>query len=63
MGGEEGRLVGIHAAVVKVTTDSFQISWYPKMGVLIFQTWFSLVLRLGKPGIEMAGTKVGGIGL
>lgn len=56
-------MVGIHAAVVKVTTDSFQISWYPKIGMLIFQTWFPLVLRLGKPGIEVAGTKVGGIGL
>ena len=56
-------MVGIQAAVVKVTTDSFQIPWYPKMGMFILKTWFTLVLRLGKPGIDVAGTKVGRIGL
>lgn len=45
-GGRRGKVGRDHAAVVKVTTDSFQISWYPKMGMLIFQTWFPLVLRL-----------------
>lgn len=57
-----GRTVGLYSAVVKATTDSFQMPWYPKIGLFIFSIWFSLVQSPGRPGAEVTGTGDGGAG-
>ena len=63
MGGKGARrTVGLYSAVVKATTDSFQMPWYPKIGLLIFSTRFSLVQSPGRPRAEVTGAKVGGAG-
>lgn len=57
-----GRTVGLYTAVVKATTDSFQMPWYPKIGLFIFSTCFLLVQSPGRPRAEVTGIRVGGVG-